>query len=41
MIEARFTGNQVYVDNKLPGWDFSVVNRPVNSSVILPETVRE
>ena len=41
MIEARFNGNQVYVDNKLPGWDFSVVNRPVNSSVILPETVRE
>lgn len=41
MIEARFTGNRAYVINKLPSWDFSVVNQPVNSSVIMPETVRE
>lgn len=41
MIEARFTGNQAYAEQKISGWDFVVATRPVNSSVVLPETIRE
>ena len=41
MIEARFTGNQAYAEQKISGWDFVVTHRPVNSSVVLPETMRE